>query len=1188
MRTLSTLTIYALAAGLSVTAMASDWAPNLWLGRGGYWKARVPVTVEFPPDTLPAGEPIALTVPLIEGKRVEELRLTDDAGKQLLFCVTAGNAQVVTGAIPPNAQFYVPNLCVSNTATVRYWLYFDNPSAWGLADFLKVHVRASLNGGFESGNGSPDGWENNNSRPPYALSLSGESPFEGKRCVKAEAPDGAVPDWFGWVRDDFRVRPNSEILISVRVKGRNVKGTAGWYVHIGNENDSQIVNRVFKTGDGTFDWREQVIRLRVPENCTRLRTGSVLYGSGTAWYDAFTFAQTPELPEPSSVRIGAVERRELREVGADAPWLGRPSWLARLFGAGPRWAYRVPVRVYNFSDSEMHNVLSSVAVSEATHALRDPELLLTLNGEPVAFCLLGDRLLFQCSAAPKAVQTYFLYAKPGNRPHAQKTRPTESLQGSDIPSDQVLAADSAETDDAAYEKLLASPVNLVKNADFEEPAPEGWSYNRENSDGVRFSLATPGRFGKQCAEFTVPPAARNSWYGWHQTVLVKPGHSYIFGTWISGTNVSDSTALNVHLKDAKGQTIEFVGAGEGKGGAFGWTAMFSDVRIPQSITALELHLTTQGSGTLRHDGVLVAECLPMYCGDPEAFPQKASGGLAVWQVDSIVKVFRETAPDEPADKEFSISLARNEEETLQLAFRSGMDISRLELKLDAPKDGQGHTLSATLGWVGYVPIDHRTAYYNCKTPAWELKFPDNSGSSDGWAGWWPDPIRPESSGRLAANTTQAIWLLCKTDAVTPAGLYTGKLHCLADGREIRSIPFQVTVWNFAIDPRPKFPAIYDLHVYGQWLTPGRTVDECRRDMLALMAEKKLCPDRVEADPSFKRDRDGNVTADFTAYDKVASLYFDEFKFPHSYTPGTFYCFGWSHPPHDMLGEKPYEGDWPFANADRSQLRPQYKAAYQACLRLYWEHVKAKGWADKIVLYISDEPFFTLPAIQAQMKALCDMVHEVDPSIRIYCSTWRHCPQWDNSLDVWGAGHYGCFPVNEMRRLKAAGKHIWFTTDGQMCTDTPYCAVERLLPHYAFAYGAEAYEFWGCTWLTYNPWRFGWHSYIWQSDTPGQYYWVRYPNGDGFLIYPGASEGFSSPCSSIRLEAARDGVEDYEYLRLLEGLAAKNESARALLSEFRALVEIPNAGGRFSTRILPDPARLTALRLRAGALLSGAE
>ena len=171
----------------------------------------------------------------------------------------------------------------------------------------------------------------------------------------------------------------------------------------------------------------------------------------------------------------------------------------------------------------------------------------------------------------------------------------------------------------------------------------------------------------------------------------------------------------------------------------------------------------------------------------------------------------------------------------------------------------------------------------------------------------------------------------------------------------------------------------------------------------------------------------------------------------------------------------------------------------------------------------------------------------------------------------------------MKARVAAGKRIWFTTDGQMCTDTPFCAVERLLPHYCFRYGADAYEFWGVSWLTYDPWKFGGHSYIQQSSTPGESYFVRYPNGDGYLLYPGTSIGVAGPVSTIRLEAARDGVEDYEYLRLLKSQAGDPEAAK-LLGEFASLIDIPNAGGRFSTKILPEPAKLASLRLRAGALL----
>ena len=84
-----------------------------------------------------------------------------------------------------------------------------------------------------------------------------------------------------------------------------------------------------------------------------------------------------------------------------------------------------------------------------------------------------------------------------------------------------------------------------------------------------------------------------------------------------------------------------------------------------------------------------------------------------------------------------------------------------------------------------------------------------------------------------------------------------------------------------------------------------------------------------------------------------------------------------------------------------------------------------------MLYISDEPHFSRSNVVQQMKACCAMIHEVDPKIPIYSSTWRHCPEWNDSLDVWGIGHYGCFPVDEMKARVKAGSRFWWTTDGQM-------------------------------------------------------------------------------------------------------------------------------------------------------------
>jgi hypothetical protein len=243
------------------------------------------------------------------------------------------------------------------------------------------------------------------------------------------------------------------------------------------------------------------------------------------------------------------------------------------------------------------------------------------------------------------------------------------------------------------------------------------------------------------------------------------------------------------------------------------------------------------------------------------------------------------------------------------------------------------------------------------------------------------------------------------------------------------------------------------------------------------------------------------------------------------------------------------------------------------------------------LYISDEPIVDVDGIEEQMIALCDMIHEVDPTIPIYSSTWWHLPAWDSYLDIWGIGHYGIVPTTQVDHILSAGDKAWFTTDGQMCIDTPYCAIERMLPYFCYKYGVDGYEFWGIDWLSkYDPWKFGWHSPNINRVNPLEPdVAVLFPNGDGYLVYPGAPIGHDGPVSSIRMEQAREGMEDFEYMILLEqtidwAIAEARgidvTQAQAALDAIKSLTGIPGPSGRYSTELLPQPEALYLAREEA--------
>jgi len=101
-------------------------------------------------------------------------------------------------------------------------------------------------------------------------------------------------------------------------------------------------------------------------------------------------------------------------------------------------------------------------------------------------------------------------------------------------------------------------------------------------------------------------------------------------------------------------------------------------------------------------------------------------------------------------------------------------------------------------------------------------------------------------------------------------------------------------------------------------------------------------------------------------------------------------------------------------------------------------------------------------------------------------------------------------------------------------------------------------------------------YSFQAGDVG--YWG---NGDGRFIYPPnrdpldtETKYLTGPVNSLRWEMLRDGIEDYEYLRILEGLAVAANDAEAL-----ALLEIPEEISASLTQFATDSTPIYEHRLK---------
>jgi len=95
------------------------------------------------------------------------------------------------------------------------------------------------------------------------------------------------------------------------------------------------------------------------------------------------------------------------------------------------------------------------------------------------------------------------------------------------------------------------------------------------------------------------------------------------------------------------------------------------------------------------------------------------------------------------------------------------------------------------------------------------------------------------------------------------------------------------------------------------------------------------------------------------------------------------------------------------------------------------------------------------------------------------------------------------------------------------------------------------------------------------------------NGDGRFIYPPVAAAdarpsgpvLEGPVDSIRWEMLRDGIEDYEYLALLEKLLIVNKDMldETQLLRYASLLEVPENITSDMTTFTKDPAPIEAHR-----------
>lgn len=516
-----------------------------------------------------------------------------------------------------------------------------------------------------------------------------------------------------------------------------------------------------------------------------------------------------------------------------------------------------------------------------------------------------------------------------------------------------------------------------------------------------------------------------------------------------------------------------------------------------------------GAATAGESGgeMMCSDCTPV--GDM-TYALPSPPGAVLWTTTTMDKVLREAAPPTAAGEALQMHAARNEFEPLQIVVRAdaAADIT-LEL---GPFTGPGTIERREVHRVDYVRIA-------------EPSDPAAIASSQ-----IPDPLVPVAWSDVhaaPAGENQPFWITVFVPPDAAPGDYEATLTVTIAGAS-QAIPVKLHVFDFALPAEIGFD--------GNW----------NASFEALGGSESL--EKVEALKNFFHERrlvPGSVAwpagLNYTggiAYDCASGTFLAE---------DNAYDFS-------QLGPKYIEGvGWNGVGfpsfqimqfVDNSTPRPQefcgvdrgpdhygtdaYNAEWSKLLAAIEAYLVERGWQDRGYYYVQNEP--QGPEDYDVAAFLADLAKTAAPNLRLAISEEpkpeivEHAQANGHGYDLWWADLSEFEPTYAKTR-QAAGDTVWWYF---LYGDLPphfnpitidHAGIETRIAHWAaWKYRIRGFAYYSVT---------GWGADPYAEPRPQG----TNQNGDGFLLYPPQN---GQPVTSIRWELLREGVEDFEYLRLTAG------------------------------------------------------
>ena len=422
---------------------------------------------------------------------------------------------------------------------------------------------------------------------------------------------------------------------------------------------------------------------------------------------------------------------------------------------------------------------------------------------------------------------------------------------------------------------------------------------------------------------------------------------------------------------------------------------------------------------------------------------------------------------------------------------------------------------------------------------------DNSGGANAEAVWSPKfiPVQSDRTYRIVLNAKSAT----EHSSVMIVDCFDADKKPLPFRRLYKYIDCTDTWQEYTmdltmLDPRTAyiqvrlFSAGYEASgadTGTMWFDNVRVIDGTTGENLFPQGNFEIDPSEIKID------------VDFTEFNKMAEKLRDMESFRFFSVPIA------------GIGSVNFANSWPGEIGGFRQGMPEYELLMKDCLTQLHDGLEKSGMLEHALVFWGDEP--TPPAYPV-LEDTHRLIKKYAPGIRTFMTeiiTWRE-HRYD-TMDISGntdisCVSWECFENHDVikKYQQRPEQEPW----NYLCATTKYPYFTDFIDHNAidmrfWLWASYMYQFKGILIWSSTCWNSG-HQYCggqlqnpWTDPycfaTSDQLVQRLLAVGDGILFYPHnrhpnedketAYTGYPIPC--IRLETMRDGIEDYEYLTMLE-------------------------------------------------------